>query len=203
MEFGYNKRRKPMKNSTFLELNLLDEEHGLYGRCKTSNTQRYYYFSMCDFEKIKEYCWSEHINKGTGYRSLRAKVNKKVITMHKLLGFNNPDHINRNALDNRRENLNGNTTNREQCLNQGLRKDNKYGCKGIEWRKQRGKWQARISVGGKQKYLGLFESKEDAIISRLKAELFYYGDKEYLWQKELMKKYKLIGGEKIEKAVQL
>lgn len=194
---GLNNKRKPMKDSPFLELNIKDDDHELYGRCKTNNTKQYYYFSMSDFEKIKEYCWSEHINKKSGYHNLRAKVNKKVITMHKLFGLHNPDHINRNPLDNRRENLNAHTTNREQCLNQGLRKDNKYGCKGIEWRNQRNKWQARISVGGKQRYIGLFDSKEEAIISRLKAELTYYKDKPYLWQRELMEKYGLIGGEKI------
>ena len=190
-------KRKPMKNNPSLVLNIEDINYQPYGICRTYNTKQYYYFSMSDYEKIKEYCWSEHINKNTGYHSLRAKVNKKVISMHKLLGLYNPDHINRNPLDNRRENFNVHTTNREQCLNQGLRKDNKYGCKGIEWRKQRNKWQARISVNGKQKYLGLFDNKEDAIISRLKAEIDYYKDKQYLWQKELMKKYDLIGGEKL------
>lgn len=190
-------KRKPMKNNPSLVLNIEDINYQPYGICRTYNTKQYYYFSMSDYEKIKEYCWSEHINKNTGYHSLRAKVNKKVISMHKLLGLYNPDHINRNPLDNRRENFNVHTTNREQCLNQGLRKDNKYGCKGIEWRKQRNKWQARISVNGKQKYLGLFGNKEDAIISRLKAEIDYYKDKQYLWQKELMKKYDLIGGEKL------
>lgn len=190
-------KRKPMKNNPSLVLNIEDINYQPYGICRTYNTKQYYYFSMSDYEKIKEYCWSEHINKNTGYHSLRAKVNKKVISMHKLLGLYNPDYINRNPLDNRRENFNVHTTNREQCLNQGLRKDNKYGCKGIEWRKQRNKWQARISVNGKQKYLGLFDDKEDAIISRLKAEIDYYKDKQYLWQKELMKKYDLIGGEKL------
>lgn len=190
-------KRKPMKNNPSLVLNIEDINYQPYGICRTYNTKQYYYFSMSDYEKIKEYCWSEHINKNTGYHSLRAKVNKKVISMHKLLGLYNPDHINRNPLDNRRENFNVHTTNREQCLNQGLRKDNKYGCKGIEWRKQRNKWQARISVNGKQKYLGLFDNKEDAIISRLKAEIEYYKDKQYLWQKELMKKYGLIGGEEL------
>lgn len=190
-------KRKPMKNNPSLVLNIEDINYQPYGICRTYNTKQYYYFSMSDYEKIKEYCWSEHINKNTGYHSLRAKVNKKVISMYKLLGLYNPDHINRNPLDNRRENFNVHTTNREQCLNQGLRKDNKYGCKGIEWRKQRNKWQARISVNGKQKYLGLFDNKEDAIISRLKAEIEYYKDKQYLWQKELMKKYDLIGGEEL------
>lgn len=190
-------KRKPMKNNPSLVLNIEDINYQPYGICRTYNTKQYYYFSMSDYEKIKEYCWSEHINKNTGYHSLRAKVNKKVTSMHKLLGLYNPDHINRNPLDNRRENFNVHTTNREQCLNQGLRKDNKYGCKGIEWRKQRNKWQARISVNGKQKYLGLFDNKEDAIISRLKAEIEYYKDKQYLWQKELMKKYDLIGGEEL------
>lgn len=190
-------KRKPMKNNPSLVLNIEDINYQPYGICRTYNAKQYYYFSMSDYEKIKEYCWSEHINKNTGYHSLRAKVNKKVISMYKLLGLYNPDHINRNPLDNRRENFNVHTTNREQCLNQGLRKDNKYGCKGIEWRKQRNKWQARISVNGKQKYLGLFDNKEDAIISRLKAEIEYYKDKQYLWQKELMEKYDLIGGEEL------
>lgn len=177
-------KRKPMKYSPYLETNLIDNQHEPFGKCKTSNTKR-------DYDLIKEYCWSEHINKNTGYHSLRAKVNKKVISMHKLFGIYNPDHINRNTLDNRRENLNLFTTNSEQCLNQKLRKDNKYGCKGIEWRKQRNKWQVRISVDGKQKYLGLFDNKDDAILTRLKAELFYYRDKKYLWQIELMEKYNI------------
>lgn len=40
---------------------------------------------------------------------------------------------------------------------------------GVGWHKQRQKWRARIKVGGRDKSLGLFKSREDAIAAREKA----------------------------------
>lgn len=68
------------------------------------------------------------------------------------------DHINRNKLDNRRENL------REvSCLENNINKDRK-GRKsfGSTYLKSRGKWQAQIKINGKQTYLGVFNTEEQA-----------------------------------------
>ena len=182
-------KAKPMENNPTLELNLTDNKHSDYGRCKTSNTDKWFYFSMLDYDYIKKYCWHEKIGKD-GYSRLEAKVNGKVISMHKLFGMNNPDHINRNPLDNRRENLDIQATKTIQCQNRGLPKSNKSGCKGVRWDNSKNRWQAYIGIDCKLVHIGYFINKRDAIISRLKAEQCYFTKR--AWQIDLMKKYNLL-----------
>lgn len=70
------------------------------------------------------------------------------------------DHINRNTLDNRRENLRE-CTKAENCRNaakyQGA---NRF--KGVYFNKESGRHMARIMLAGKRVFLGLFESDVDA-----------------------------------------
>ena len=75
------------------------------------------------------------------------------------------DHINNIRDDNRIENLRD-VPHRQNQLNMPLRKDNKYGCKGIRWRPDRSKWQAFTSMHGKFKNLGHFDTKEAATDAR-------------------------------------
>jgi hypothetical protein len=71
------------------------------------------------------------------------------------------DHIDGNPLNNSLSNLR--IAQRAQNLrNQGLRKCNVSGHKGVSWNKNFGKWQARIQVDKKQIWLGLHDSIEDA-----------------------------------------
>jgi len=44
---------------------------------------------------------------------------------------------------------------------------------GVGWHKQRQKWRARIKINGKEKSLGLFNTKEDALKARDKANKIY------------------------------
>lgn len=82
------------------------------------------------------------------------------------------DHINRDGRDNRISNLRE-VTRAENNLNQGLRRDNKSGVKGVRWRADRSKWEARIKTSGSLQILGLFTTKEEAVAARLKAETTY------------------------------
>ncbi len=182
-------KSKPMKNDSTLELNLIDDKHKRFGRCKTSNTNKWFYFSMSDYDIIKEFCWHENIGKD-GYNRLGAKVNGKEIPMHKLFGMNNPDHINRNPLDNRRENLDNNVTNNVQAQNRNIPKSNISGCKGVRWDILKNKWQVYIGFDGKTIHLGYFTDKVDAIKSRLSAEQEYFDKR--AWQIDLMEKYDLL-----------
>lgn len=63
----------------------------------------------------------------------------------------------------------------EQCYNQRLRKDNKSGKTGVFLIKTSGKWLAYIRVNNIKIRLGVFETKDDAIVAREKAEIDYYG----------------------------
>jgi len=71
------------------------------------------------------------------------------------------DHINGNGLDNRKANLRV-CTRRQNSQNLRKRKGTSSRFKGVSWRKDKGKWQARIGNFGKRIFLGYFESESQA-----------------------------------------
>ena len=111
------------------------------------------------------------INKKTGYKYHRTGINgKQYITSRILYKLMHPewdiedssknntiDHISINSLDNSLENLRTATWS-EQMLN----KKRVINAKGYTWREDLQKWQAMISINGKQKHLGRFELEADA-----------------------------------------
>ena len=139
-----------------------------------------------DVEKIKNIKWYKHSN---NYVSTKSKI-----MLHRfIMGLGRTeednrivDHINRNKLDNRKCNLriSDKTGNNR---NVGLQKNNKSGITGVRWDKQTNKWKAEITVNYKNIYLGIFDSKEDAIKRRLIAEKKYFG--EYAPQQHLFNEY--------------
>lgn len=162
-----------------------------YGVGYCSNTKSTFYFDLEDYELIKNYCWSEYIDKKTGYHSLRAYDTNsgKIILMHYLLGYKNGDHIDRNPLNNQKDNLRI-ATHQENSCNRGIYINNTSGITGVYWDKQHNKWRARINVDNKNVNLGLFVKKEDAIKVRLQAEAQYFG--EFSPQKHLFEEYNII-----------
>ena len=118
---------------------------------------------------------------GGGYAV--AWVNGKKQYMHHLVlpkkeGFV-VDHINGNKYDNRRENLRL-ITQRGNAINAKISKNNRSGQAGVFFDARINKWLARISPNGKSVHLGSFESIEDAIQARKKAERDYGFD---IWKK--------------------
>lgn len=109
-----------------------------------------------DFEIVKNHKWCIH----HGYA-----VSSRGIRMHRLI-MNCPDskevdHINRNRLDNRKENLRI-CTRTENCRNRGENKDNTSGYKGVNFHKPLGKWRAKIVLNNKHIHLGYFDNPKDA-----------------------------------------
>lgn len=70
------------------------------------------------------------------------------------------DHINRDKLDNRRSNLRIAT--KAQNRSNSTIVLSKTGYKGVHWAKHASKWVAAITISGKSKYLGYWDSPEDA-----------------------------------------
>lgn len=129
---------------------------------------------MCDaddWEHFKHICWS--CNK-QGYATGRDMENKSLVKFHiKVMGKRNGyfvDHINRNRLDNRKANLRF-LTPQENTWNIGTGKKNKSGVVGVST--QRGKWVATIGDNGKKHYIGIYNTKEEAIQARKEAEKTY------------------------------
>ena len=158
---------------------------GEYGVGYASNTGERFYFDLEDYDKLKEHCWwaTRH------YMWTYIKGTTKRLSMHRLI-MESPDdkevdHINWKRYDNRKENLRV-CTHQENMMNCPSRK-NYSGITGIVWDENRKLWTARITVEKKNKYLGRFESKDDAIKARLEAEAKYYG--EFAPQRHLFEQY--------------
>lgn len=123
-----------------------------------------------DYEKVNKYAWNVD-------RDLYV-VNRKNGRLHNFL-IKHPngtllDHINRNPLDNRKENLRLATPS-QNCLNRTLNKTNKAGHRGVRLSSDGYGYEAYL----KRKYLGFFKTIEEAIEARLKAEQDDLLDVEY------------------------
>lgn len=68
------------------------------------------------------------------------------------------DHINRNPLDNRCSNLRP-LTHAENMLNTPVFKSNTSGYRGVDFQRR---WRARIAIGGSRRFIGFFDTAEDA-----------------------------------------
>jgi len=79
------------------------------------------------------------------------------------------DHINGNRADNRIKNLRC-VDRGTNCRNQKMRNANKSGVMGVMFEKERGKWSARIGHNMKTIHLGRFDTFEEAVAARKKAE---------------------------------
>lgn len=145
----------------------------LYGRgCKLHGWTE---IDISDLDKVKDTKWT--LSK-TGYVVGKPSGSKNVIKMHRyiLSGIDSGkiiDHIDRNPLNNRRENLRI-CTQLDNAKNLSVGKNNRYGFKGI--RPVNNKWAARIMVNRKEINLGRFKTKEEAALAYNKGALKYHGD---------------------------
>lgn len=111
--------------------------------------------------------WYAKINCGRVYacRNGYSDKGRTNIYLHRVI-LNSPldkvgDHISGDSLDNRMANLRVATTS-ENLRNRGIPADNKSGAKGVSWKQSAKKWWARITVNGKMKDLGCYDTVEEA-----------------------------------------
>lgn len=112
---------------------------------------------------------------GGGYSWIA--INNRRYSSHRLAFFymtgkfpeNGVDHINHDKLDNRWCTLREATQN-NNCKNRSIGKNNKSGVVGVFWNTNLGKWGCCICVYGKNKHLGLFTDKQEAVNARKQAE---------------------------------
>ena len=174
--------------------------HKKYNEYQIVNDVVYIKLSNCDeytivnFDKwnevpwIREFCWY----KGAyGYVcsdipiEYRDIFHKKHIKLHQLIcscekGFE-PDHLDRNPLNNLTNNLVAKThlenMQNKNHLERKMHKNNTSGVEGVHWNKRINKWQIQINVNNKRIHLGYSDDLNEAIKIRKEAEKYYWQNK--------------------------
>jgi len=81
------------------------------------------------------------------------------------------DHIDGNGLNNRRDNLRIATNTQNQH-----NREAKHQYKGVDYLPEKNKWMARITVEGKQLYIGIFDTPEQAAEAYNKRAIHHFGE---------------------------
>lgn len=138
-----------------------------------------------DYNRLSKINWYyQKIGKHTYVRC--QNKDGKFIYMHRAI-MNHPkgllvDHINRNGLDNRKDNLRLCTKSQNGC-NRGKDRDNSSGYKGVSYitnkqpRKKR--WMAQIAANKKHICIGYFDTAREAALAWNKAAKKYHGEFAY------------------------
>jgi AP2 domain len=130
-----------------------------------------------DFEYLNKFYWRA-CKRPTTVHAV-TNIEGKHIYMHNLILINNnpqltPDHINNNGLDNQRENLRL-ATRTQQIANRRINRNNISRFKGISWDRKKNSWVARLMCKGVYKFLGYFNTKEEAAHAYNKAAFEAFG----------------------------
>lgn len=149
---------------------------------KTKGIAGYTKIDYADLEKVIKFRWClSRARKGRKSDRVNTNYKGKTFYLHNVIMDyqKNIDHINQDALDNRRENLRiADYT--LQNINKQIQKNNTSGVRGVIYHPKTiaGKlypyWEASIRIDKKNIFLGCFLKKEDAIVARKEAEKKYF-----------------------------
>ena len=137
-----------------------------------------------DYEKFKFLRWyASYDDRGDGFIAAHNVTNsdgsRKTLYLHRevmgLVKGEEVDHINRNTLDNRKENLRR-CTHAQNMMNRRVYKNNKSGYKGVSWHEKKKKFGAAIKANKKKYFLGYFDTAKDAAIAYNEGSKRLHGD---------------------------
>jgi len=144
------------------------------------------YFAQVDddnFDWLSKISWQAAIRGGRVYAAGRVKDGEGIVIrvyMHRLImGVYDRkidvDHRDLDGLNNLLENLRT-STRQQNTRNSGSRPNSSSKFKGVSWKKELKKWIVQITISGENKYLGLFESEEDAARQFNHASRIHFGE---------------------------
>lgn len=141
---------------------------------KNNNEKARALVSLDKINMVKNYKWCLG-----GRNEVMSVINNKKVKLHRLIMDAQEgeiiDHINRNKLDNRNENLRKCTI-EQNNFNKGIAYSNTSGVTGVDFDKNRNKWRVQIGYNGKNHVLGRFSDFNEAVRVRKEAEQKYFGE---------------------------
>lgn len=128
-----------------------------------------------EFEKVSAFDWcAKYVPCTKSFYAVRNESiviggvkKRRTMSLHRfIMGLKygdkrQVDHQNHDTLDNRRANLRV-CTHVENARNVRMHSNNSSGYRGVTWNRDRKKWLAQAQLNSKQRYLGLFDTKEKA-----------------------------------------
>lgn len=147
------------------------------------------YFTLVDdedFEYLNQFNWKysygyavRNVFVKTVIKDGRPVTKTKTIRMHRVI-MNDPkglcvDHIDRNKLNNQKSNLRI-CTSAQNAINTSMYKTNTSGFRGVNYDKLSCRWTAKIQLNNKRRYIGRFNTKEEAAIAYDKEALKLFGN---------------------------
>lgn len=170
-------KNSPITRNRSRTLNKYDLDSKPYGIGYCSNDESEFYFDKEDYDKIKDYTWSNSGN------YIISNVDGKIRHIETLI-ISAPEnkhiaHINGSTsyYDNRKSNLRVADSAQVQW-NREMMSNNKSGVTGVYYNKANGSWMASIMCYGKR-FTRAFNCKADAIKQRKTWEEVMFGDFSY------------------------
>jgi len=129
-----------------------------------------------DYEELARYNWYAvqsprgfYAQRSVSVKAKNGRSGQENVRMHRVI-LKAPegkfvDHINHNGLDNRKSNLRICTMQQNSWNMRKQRGNCTSQYKGVSWRKDAGKWQARIIYNAKAISIGFFDDEKAAAIS--------------------------------------
>lgn len=138
-----------------------------------------------DYDWLNQHKWCAHKDHSGNCYAVRNSSRKSgkrfIIRMHREIleleqrDLRQVDHKNHNTLDNRRDNIRICSCQQNQ-RNQKIRSNTTSKFKGVSWHRASKKWQAGMSIKGKTRNLGCWDTEEEAALAYDMAAFQEYGE---------------------------